>query len=292
MGVYKIKDIEILTGIKAHTLRIWEKRYGIPSPTRTETKIRNYSDDDLTELLNVAILNKNGIKISRIAEMNSSEKCKNVDKLRSSDNEDIFHENLLLSLMELDEHLFLNTLNSLFVKFGVMETYSHHLTQFLERIGILWITGTIQPAQEHFISNLLRQKVVALTDQLTLPEKNSPKILLFLPENEWHELSLLFYHYELRKRGVHSIYLGQSLPYKSLLDSIERLSPAAILTNCITPFEDGFYIELFKKIKKESGDLPVFAGGFQIMSRKGDLKDLVNTLSSKEDFDKLLSVIV
>ncbi len=291
MGVYKIKDIEILTGIKAHTIRIWEKRYGIPTPSRTETKIRSYSDDDLKELLNVAILNKNGMKISKIAELNNSDKLKNVDIIRSYDKVDIHHENLLLALMELDEHLFLTTLQSLFGQFGVIESFSKHLTRFLERIGILWLTGAIEPAQEHFISNLLRQKILALTDQLPLPEKNSPKILLFLPENEWHELSLLFYHYELRRRGLFSIYLGQNMPVDSIINSIEQQKPFGILANCVSSFGENHYQNLFKKIKSKSKDITIFAAGYQISSQKERYKDLIVALESPSDIEKILVAI-
>ena len=292
MGEYKIKDIETLTGIKAHTLRIWEKRYGIPNPNRTETKIRSYSDVDLVEILNVAILNKNGMKISRIAEMNSEEKTKKVVALRVSDHDDIHHENLLLALMELDEHLFLSTIENLFRKFGVEQTFSVHLTNFLERIGILWITGAIQPGQEHFITHLIRQKLISVTDSLPLPNKDAKKVLLFLPENEWHELSLLFYHYALRNKNVYSLYLGQSMPYDAVIDSIKYLSPVAVMTSCIAPLTDEFYLSYFKKMKKESGGIPIFAGGFQIMQREKELKKWVISISKQEDLQKIISLTV
>jgi DNA-binding transcriptional MerR regulator len=291
MGDYRIKDIEILTGIKAHTLRIWEKRYGIPSPARTETKIRNYSDDDLVELLNVAILNKNGVKISRIAEMNTAEKTKKVGDLRITDGDDIYHENLLLALMQLDEHLFLSTIDHLFELFGVEKTFSVHLANFLQRIGILWITGAIQPGQEHFITHLIRQKLISITDSLPLPDKSSPKVLLFLPESEWHELSLLFYHFILRNKGIYSMYLGQSMPYQAVIDSVHQLSPVALLTSCIGAVGDNFCVDYFKKMKKESGGLPIFAGGAQIMLKEKELTEWVFPISKLEDLDKLDELI-
>jgi DNA-binding transcriptional MerR regulator len=291
MGEYKIKDIEVLTGIKAHTLRIWEKRYGIPSPSRTETKIRKYSDKDLKEILNVAILNKNGWKISRIAELNSEDKVKKVNDLQATKNDDIYYENLILALIELDEHLFIQTINNLISTFGVIETFSVHLTNFLERIGVMWITGTIQPGQEHFISHLIRQKMISITDNLDLPDKSSPKIFLFLPENEWHDLSLLFYHYILRSKGIFSIYMGQSLPYAAVIDSIKTLSPVAILTSCVASVEGDFYSDYFEKLKDDSNQLPIFAGGFQIINDKEKLKKWVNPVSNLKDLEPLFRLI-
>lgn len=292
MGEYKIKDIEILTGIKAHTLRIWEKRYGIPSPSRTEKKIRNYSDEDLKEILNVAILNKNGLKISRIAELDLTEKQVQVNLLRLSENEDIYHENLMLSLLEMDERLFLNTIADLQKKFGVYQTFSVYLTKFLERIGILWLTGAIQPGQEHFITNLIRQKLISYTDALPLPDKKSTKVLIFLPENEWHELSSLFYHYILREHGINSLYLGQSLPYSSIVDIVKTIQPAALLTSCIASMENNFFESYFEKLKKDSGNLPIFAGGSQIVSRKKELSKWVIPICKLEDLEQLFALIV
>ncbi len=291
MGEYKIKDIEILTGIKAHTLRIWEKRYGIPCPSRTETKIRNYSDEDLTEILNVAILNKNGWKISHIAELNSADKVSKVIELRSHETHDIHFENLLLALLELDEHLFTETLEKLVISDGVEKTFSKHLSAFLERIGVMWITGSIQPGQEHFITHLVRQKLIGLTDRMSLPSKSAPKVLLFLPENEWHELSLLFYHYILRSKGVNSVYLGQSLPYQAVVDSIKQVKPSAIITSCIASTEENFYSDYFKRLKEDSNGLPIFAGGLQIVNNIKDLTKLVSPIRNEKDLELLYEVI-
>lgn len=290
MGEYKIKDIEILTGIKAHTLRIWEKRYGIPCPSRTKTKIRNYSDEDLKEILNVAILNKNGWKISRIAELESEERINKVVELRSIESGDIHFENLLLALLELDEHLFVYTLNKLIESEGLITTYSIYLSVFLERIGVMWVTGTIQPSQEHFITNLVRQKLISFTDKLDLPSKKSPKIILFLPENEWHELSLLFYHFACRKKGIHSIYLGQSLPYDSVVNVVKQIEPVAIITSCITSVDEKYYYEYFKKLKKEI-NLPIYAGGLQIINQSKVLKKWVNPIRNLKDLENLFRLI-
>lgn len=275
MAKYKIKDIEILTGIKAHTIRIWEKRYGIISPERTDTQIRTYTDQELTILLNVALLNNKGIKISRIAEMNPSEIAKKVWEIKGDDSTDSSTEKLIIALIDLDEHLFKTTLQNLIVSIGLENTFTQTLLPFLDRIGVMWMVGTINPAQEHFISNLIRQKVIAEIDNLPVPKDNNPKVMLFLPEHEWHEISLLFYHFILRKKGVQTVYLGQSLPYNSLLECIEKLKPKALVTSWLTSVDEKFIQTYFKQLAVDTNNLPVYAGGFQINENSKALKNWI-----------------
>lgn len=290
MGEYKIKDIETLTGIKSHTIRIWEKRYGILKPKRTDTKIRTYSETDLTTILNVAILNKNGWKISHIAEINEGERNGKVRELHSAGKADVYFEKLLLALNELDESCFEETIGQLIEEHGLEKTFSNHLVQFLERIGIMWITGTINPGQEHFITHLIRQKLISETALLPVPDPKSPKVLLFLPEYEWHELSLLFYHYMLRSNGVHSFYLGQSLPYDAVIECVERLNPKALLTSVLTATETDYYENLFKKMRKDLGDLPIYAGGYQVKMNESKLKKFIHPVHNTKDLEALYCI--
>ena len=231
MAEYKIKDVEILTGIKAHTIRIWEKRYHLLTPSRTDTQIRTYSDQELLQLLNIAMLNKQGIKISRIAEMSNTEIANKVEEFSQGGSSDTQIEQMILALIQLDESLFRDTLSALIEKVGMLETYQQFVIPFLERIGVMWLVGSINPAQEHFISNLIRQRLIAEIELLPSPNKDQPKAILFLPEHEWHELGLLLYHFHLRSRGINTIYLGQSLPYASLLETIALLQPKWILSS-------------------------------------------------------------
>ncbi len=290
MGEYKIKDIETLTGIKSHTIRIWEKRYGIIKPQRTETKIRTYSDEDLTEILNVAILNKNGWKISHIANLPAQERKTKVLDLQASEKGDIHFEKLLLSLIELDEASFHETLDSLIEKHGLETAFSKHLVEFLERIGVMWLIGTINASQEHFMSHLIRQLLISATAELPVPDTNSPKVLLFLPEHEWHEISLLFYHFVLRNNGVHSFYLGQSLPYDALVETVESLKPKAILTSILTATSDAYYLKLFKKMKEDLGDIPIYAGGNQVKAQEKKLKKYINPVHTVKDLEALFFI--
>lgn len=264
MAEYKIKDLETLTGIKAHTIRIWEKRYGLITPERTDTLIRTYNDNELSILLNIALLNKNGLKISKIAEMNSEEIFQKVWKIRAEKSIDSSTEKLILSLIELNEGLFKSTLQNLIDAKSLEETFIHTLVPFLDRIGVMWLVGSIDAAQEHFISNLIRQKVISEIDKLPVPQKTASPIMLFLPEHEWHEISLLFYHYVLRKKGIDTIYLGQSLPYDSLKECLKKQKPKALVTSFLTCVEEKFLCNYFKQLQQDSEFVPIYAGGYQI----------------------------
>lgn len=264
MSIYKIKDLETLSGVKAHTIRIWEKRYNILSPERTVSKIRAYNNDELTHLLNLSMLNKNGYKISALSLLSCDEISQLVWKLRKDITVDGSQENLIAALINLDEELFRNTLGKLIETIGLEKTFSQHLIPFLDRIGIMWLVGSIHAAQEHFISNLIRQKIISEIDRQVIPEVTTTPILLYLPEHEWHEISLLFYQYLLRSKGLHTVYIGQSLPYSSLQSCIEKLNPKSILTCWLTSVDHKFMVSYFKQLHKDAGGIPIYAGGAQI----------------------------
>jgi DNA-binding transcriptional MerR regulator len=278
MAEYKIKDLETLTGIKAHTIRIWEKRYGLLSPDRTDTQIRTYNDEELQALLNVALLNKHGVKISRIAEMSREEIKQKVWEVKNKYITDSSTELLILALIEMDELLFKSTLDQLIDEIGLESTFTDKLIPFLDRIGVMWLVGSISTAQEHFISNLIRQKVISTTDKLPIPESFENPILLFLPEHEWHEISLLFYHFILRNEGKATVYLGQSLPYDALLESIEKIKPRVLVTSWLTAVDEKFITNFFKTLQKDTGDLPVLAGGIQIKNYSKSLGGLIREI--------------
>ena len=275
MAEYKIKDLENVTGIKSHTIRIWEKRYSILSPDRTDTKIRTYSDDELTHLLTVSMLNRNGIKISKIAKLEQEDMNKLLWDIKVNKEPEYSMDKLILALVSLDEELFKGTMNGLIDKYGLEKTFVNHLIPFLDRIGIMWLIGTINPSQEHFMSNLIRQKIISEIDKQPIPKEDSKSILMYLPEHEWHEISLLFYQFLLRAKGVHTSYLGQSLPYPSLLESIEKLKPHAILSSWLTAVDKKFVVNYFKQLNKDLPDMKVFAGGAQIKANSKDLKGLI-----------------
>jgi MerR family transcriptional regulator, light-induced transcriptional regulator len=286
MAQYKIKDIEQLTGIKAHTIRIWEKRYGILVPQRSETSIRTYSDEELVTLINIALLNKHGIKISKIAQLSTTQIAAELIKIKTDPNIDDSQEKLILSLIQMNEGLFLTTTQELINQKGLENTFVSYIIPFLERLGIMWLVGSINPAQEHFISNLIRQKLISAIDQLPVINNDEAPIVLFMPEHEMHELSLLFYHYVLRKAGRNSIYLGQSLPYKAIVDAVNLLKPGCLLTSWLTSVDKKFITNYFKNLWEET-KIDIYGGGWQL---KSYAEHLINWTIIVGDADSIRSI--
>lgn len=232
MGSYSIKELETLSGIKAHTIRIWEKRHQLIVPNRTTTNIRYYSDDDLKKIINVSLLNSHGVKISKIAEMSDHEIQSQIIQLTESKSEvDLFIDQLIISMIDMEEELFEKKLSHLIIKFGFEKTVTEIIYPFLEKIGVLWQTGNINPAQEHFISNLIRQKIIVAIDSLPFPSKGATRVILFLPENELHDIALLFYTYILKSSGFKTYYLGQHLPFADLKTVCEIHKPKYLITS-------------------------------------------------------------
>ncbi|MCZ4407766.1 MerR family transcriptional regulator [Cryomorphaceae bacterium 1068] len=227
MGNYSIKDIERISGIKAHTLRIWEKRYGIIEPSRTETNIRYYTNEELKKILNISILNNYGIKISKIVGLSGEELHKKVLEISTEEvEENLQIESLVIAMVEVDESRFEKILANCTLRLGFEQTLLSIIYPFFKKVGVLWQAGAINPAQEHFISNLIRQKlIVAIDSQGMMVKEGASKFLLFLPEGELHELGLLFYSYLIQKSGHKVIYLGQSVPLDDVV-KVNELNPA------------------------------------------------------------------
>lgn len=227
-----IKELEALSGIKAHTIRIWEQRYNIIEPSRTSTNIRMYSNEDLKALLNISFLNRNGFKISKIAKMSPKERGAQVEALfeLTTDYEQQV-DALTLTMIDLDEARFEKIITKCTIQFGFEQMIEKVIHPFLEKIGVMWMTNTIHPAQEHFITNLIRQKlIVAIDGQPVNYSSDAEKFLLFLPEGEIHELSLLYTNYLLRNHGKHVIYLGLNVPLADVKAIAELYQPTYLFT--------------------------------------------------------------
>jgi len=259
---YSIKDLEKITGIKAHTIRIWEKRYGIVEPLRTQTNIRYYSDEDLRHLMNIAILNKYGYKISNIQSMSSVEITKCVIDLSNQDvDNDHQVDNLVMSMIEMDEQRFDRIISSSIIKHGFEYTFENLLYAFLEKIGLLWQIGKVIPAQEHFISQLIRQKILmAIEGQHELHEVHK-SFLLFLPENEYHELGLLYINYLIRKAGHKVIYLGQNVPFQNLKNVFEIHQVDYLVTSIASNLTDETISEYIQELSRLYSDQQIIIGG-------------------------------
>lgn len=227
--IFTIKDLENLSGIKAHTIRIWEQRYNILQPHRTETNIRYYDIASLQKLLNVKLLNESGFKISKIASLSPAELSILIkEHLTLQDKENAAINAFKLAMIKFDQPLFEQTYQQLLAGKTIREIFLEYFVPLLNEIGLLWQTNTISPAQEHFVSNLIKQKLHFNIDRLQInaPENKDRVFVLFLPLNEIHELGLLYIHYEIVLRGYQSIYLGQSVPVQSLetiLDHFENI---------------------------------------------------------------------
>ncbi len=238
---FTIKDLENISGIKAHTIRIWEKRYNLLSPQRTNTNIRYYSHQNLQKLLNIVLLNNNSFKISKIAKMNEEAITLNARELafKVAVNDEAINS-LKLAMFQFDTVLFNNTYTKLLHKKTFREVFKEVFVPFLEHIGLLWQTDTLLPAHEHFISNLISQKIQINTEKLQYNVTNSEKIfVLFLPENEIHELGLLYLNYELILRGCQTIYLGQNLPLNNLSYFFDKKKEICFITSMtIQPYDD------------------------------------------------------
>ena len=227
MAHYSIKDLERISGVKAHTIRIWEKRYGIVEPKRTDSNIRFYCDMDVKKLMNVSILLHHGYKISRLASLDPQELSKKVLEVSMiSNGHDSQIENLVVAMIEMDESRFEKILNMSIMKEGFENTVFNVLYPFFERIGVLWQAGSINPAHEHFITNLVKQKIYVAIDSIPVPTGNdTKKFLLFLPEWELHDLGLLVYDYLVKSRGFKVIYLGQNVPEDDVYSVTDFLQP-------------------------------------------------------------------
>ena len=290
---YSINDLEKLSGIKAHTIRMWEKRYNIVTPSRTDSNIRYYNDYDLKRILNISTLNKHGFKISRIARMQENDVKEKIMEIsgNNQDYESIIN-GLIVSMIELNEDTFEQILSNAAIKLGFEKTVTHALYPFLEKVGTLWQIGTINPAQEHFITYLIRQKlIIAIDGQAKTPAPGAKTFLLFLPENELHELGLLFYSFLLRKNGYRVIYLGQSVPFNDLLEVIRIRNTDYLLTYFVAALNQKDIPHYIRKISSALPGKKVIITGLQLSDPAMNLPDNVIHVKNAEAFKKVLSTL-
>lgn len=269
---FSIRDMENLSGIKAHTIRIWEKRYNLFSPERTDTNIRTYNLTSLQKLLNITLLYNSGYKISKIAKMGEEkipELVKEIVSNRSKKSHAI--NSMKLAMLNFDQSLFLKTYNDLMHEKSFTQIFNEVFIPLLEELGILWQTNTISPAHEHFISNLIKQKIYIHTEQLQVnePTQKDKVFVLFLPENEIHELGLLYINYQLALKGYKTVYLGQTMPIESLVDLLkyyDNIRFISYFTVAPTQNELEDYLTDFAEVLKIAPDSRLFVLGYQIQN--------------------------
>ena len=292
MNFFSIKEIEALTGIKAHTLRIWEQRYAMVAPRRTDTNIRFYDENDLKKLLNVSLLNRNGFKISEIAEMSSSKLLEEVVKV-SEEKTDYENQlqSLTLTMLELNEVAFEKILSTAILQMGLEKTMIQLVFPFFRAIGIMWQTGSINPAHEHFITNIIRQKlIVAIDGQPHETDVWSKKFILYLPEGELHEIGLLFANYAIRARGGKVIYIGSNVPFGDLEVISSSYSPDYLFTVITSPLLNGESAsDYLDKLSKVFADKIILISGAYILA--DETLVIPANVRLMRDFKEMLSMV-
>lgn len=292
MNAFTIKDLENLSGIKAHTIRIWEQRYGFLKPQRTSTNIRYYSSDELKTILNVALLNKYGFKVSHIDRMQPHEIQEKILSLSDVNAmQERFVNDLMQAMVDLDMILFEKVLENYIKAKGIERTVTQIIFPFLEKIGILWLTGHIIPAQEHLASNIIRQKIIVAIDKTISPLVTDKTALLFLPEAEHHELGLLFMNYILKSRGINTIYLGANVPLKDIDFIFEEKKPDFIFIH-LTATSANFNFEKFlQQLHQQFGKTRTIISGYITQQYKKKVPPSIEfKMSLQEAMDFISSI--
>jgi DNA-binding transcriptional MerR regulator len=292
MSYYQISDLERLTGIKAHTIRIWEKRYNLIEPHRTSTNIRYYDDDQAKKLLNVSTLLALGFKISKISEFTAKELQDQIQNMQQNTGVDSicsgFINDLIASMLIFDEPAFEKSFSSAVNRFGTYETMIHVIYPFLHKTGLMWTSSDAMPVQEHFANNIIRRKLISEIDGLPAATKRAKKFLLFLPSEEWHETALLLSDYIIRSKGYKTIYLGQNVPSQNLTEVIESTKPTHLLTFFIARQATDYVKEVLTDLsKKNPGKTILLGGSFDFDTLKIKSKNLL-FLRAPKDLFKLL----
>jgi len=286
---YAIKDLEVLSGVKAHTIRIWEKRYGLLVPSRTDTNIRYYSDTDLRRIINVSLLVKNRYKISKVAKWDEYQLKKTVLEITEKSNlEPDYVDRLVLHMLNFDNVGFYKLTSEIIAQKGFEEAVIKVFFVLFERIGTFWQVGSIFPAQEHYVTSILRQKLIAETDKIGVENRNGSTILFYLPEGELHEMSLLFYSYLAQKYGYNVIYLGQFVPYDDLAKVQSHVKIDYVFTAFINPIYKEDLENYLVKLKDTFQQQKVFITGWQIQQLNPELPRTVKVVKDYKDFKKYL----
>lgn len=294
-NVFSIKDLENLSGIKAHTIRIWEKRYNVLEPMRSDTNIRSYDIKNLQKLLNIVLLHNYGYKISKIGTLNQEQINKLANDIiseKSAKNHAI--STFKMAMMNFDQSLFFNTYNQLLNEKSFREVFYTVFVPLMQELGFLWQTETITPAHEHFITYLIKQKLLINTEKVQIlePIKNDKVFVLFLPLNEIHELGLMYLNYEILLNGYQTIYLGESIPTDSLVDlknSFEKITFVSYLT--VEPNQDEvneYLADMYSKLLENTNHELLLLGRMAQFISSKTIPNNVHIFNSIEELSNTL----
>ncbi len=294
---FSIKNLEHLSGIKAHTIRIWEKRYNLFEPERSNTNIRLYDLENLQKLLNVTLLYNNGYKISKIAKFSQQEIKENIHNLTINKKADDWSIGLFkLAMINFDQRLFTKTFNELLDQFSFKEIFKNVFVPLMNELGVLWQTNSISPSHEHFITSLIKQKIHAMCEELQLQEtkRTDRRFVLFLPDNEIHELGLLYLQYEVLNNGFQCVFLGQSVPIQSLNNLVDIGEPITFISyftieptpEKIDAYLSAFHSEIINSIESEFWVL-----GYQTQFIKEKLPEKIHAFRSIDKVVEMLNTV-
>ena len=265
MKHYRIAELEQLSGVKAHTIRIWEKRYNLISPERTDTNIRLYNDHQVRKLLNITALLASGVKISKVALLSENDIHSRVRQIQSKSNTDVatfsYINDLTSSMLDFNEELFENALTKAISQMGLFEAMTKVFYPFLYKIGLMWTTDGTMPVQEHFASNIIQRKLIAIIDALPPCTKKNKIFMLMLPPMEWHEIGLLFSNYIIKSKGFRTIYLGQNVPYDNVAPIIKLCKVTHVLIFLVSRRNESEVRELRKHLNLSASTQLLVAGG-------------------------------
>jgi DNA-binding transcriptional MerR regulator len=292
MNAFSIKDLENLSGIKAHTIRIWEQRYTFLKPQRSKTNIRYYGNEELKTVLNIALLNKYGFKISHINKMTPTEIRDKIVSLSFAEaHQERFINELLQHMVDLDIVGFEETLNTYIRNKGIDNTINLLIFPFLEKIGLLWLVNNLSIAQEHLVTNIIRQKLIVGIESITTYAQVDKTVLLFLPEGEHHEIGLLYLYYLLKSRDIQVLYLGADVPLKDLEFVAHLKHPQYILTH-LTSIPGRFSFEKYlQQIHQRLPDIPVMISGRIVQTYFKKVPPHISLKKSMEDVLKFINTI-
>lgn len=291
MTVYSIKDLEKISGIKAHTIRIWEQRYDLLTPMRSDTNIRSYDDDQARKLLNVSTLVHSGLKISQISKLTQGQITEQLEEVYQNQGEDqnkYFPQihSMINATMNYDEDFFNKELSASIRLYGFEETFENVVYPVLIRIGLLWTKDQLNPAQEHFLSNLIKQKIYRQIDELPDAHTSSKHFVLFLAEWEDHEMGLLYGNYLLKKNGIKVTFLGPKVPAHNLVETIETLNPDYLLTFLIAGILPETLTKYFDQLLAHTNTKLLISGNQGIINliKPNSKVQILESIDSFKDF--------
>ncbi len=291
MSAYSIKDLEVISGIKAHTIRIWEQRYQLLVPQRTDTNIRLYNDDQMRRLLNITTLIDNGFKVSKVASLSDAEIYQKVEEFITDTTADVQIKALINEIisagLSYNEKRFTTAYAIAIDSFGITDTYIKVIYPMLIRVGLMWLKHDLIPSQEHFISNLIKQKLFTAIDSLKEPSKDAQKWILLLPEDEDHEIGLLLSSFLLKSKGKKVIYLGQRVPYSNIESIIKSEEPDYIHFFMIRNQSVTKCQKIVNTLNQYCSDCKVIVSGSKFLENELSLPPLFSWMNSIEQYSKL-----